>query len=211
MTRTHMLGAHSIEYTPPTTAADVLDWTVYAQCLQGETVEETAELLARFAHGWARKWCTDPGAFDECMVELGAESFLALLRFCNVIASAAALPVSVLDNMALMLDRKNEVPDDWKEPALCRCHHCTGLKHGYDLPNPAGAKCLMDGIDDLSQSIAARVSQVKDGSERYYMEQVRAVFARAEGRRFAYEHKQREDKAESDRIRSKYEGGRRGH
>lgn len=175
--------------------ADVLDWRVWCQCLEGDDIEETLRLQAEAALGWACRWL-DGYTADELAVALGeavepAEYIPTIVAICDTIANSACLPDSVLQSMAQVLDKQNEVPVDYRAPGMCTCPRC---RRGLD--NPVGVACLYDGIDQRALRALSQVAGVEDMGERPYIAQVRGVMAHAEGRRLRYERQQREEREE---------------
>ena len=201
----HTIGEHEFRFQRPPTSADVLDWLVWCQSARPDPAE-----FVRRALEWAAQWMQPTQGAQELeavlITEFDADSPASLAELCNAIAASAAVPASNLRDMRMLLDRRNDVPDDWQPRPLCRCRLClTGT------PNPAGAKCKRDSIEPLSDVLMSYAMGVERADAPYYLEQIRSVVSNAEARRLCYERETREDEAETARILGKYNTPERGH
>lgn len=195
MHRRDIIAGIELEWMPPPTLADVLDWRVWCQCI--ETDDPTEQLAQQAAAGfeWAARWLVDFDA-DEIAEAISeavepAEVIPTLVRICEAIAASAELPASVIDAMRQHLDRENEVPPDWKATGACTCARC---RRGIE--NPQGVVCMYDAADWRAMRALISLSGVEDTTQRPYIAQVRAVMTHAESRRLRYEREQREERAE---------------
>lgn len=207
--RSHTVAGHIFEFRPPSTARDVLDWTLWIQCMEGDTLETTLQEQATAALQWACQWLAGGLDWQGLSVLIGeltepAEYIGAVVELCQAIAASAGLPDTVLDGIAGLLDKQNDIPQGWKPESICTCVKC---RKGTD--NPRGMSCLYDEFDQRAVVAIARVAGVTDTGEPYYVAQVRAALSHAEGRRMAHERQKREEQAEYDDI-MKRKGLRRG-
>lgn len=193
--RRDIIAGLALEWYPPPTMADVLDWRVWCQCIEGDDLEDTLRVQAEAALAWACKWIvghsTDTLALALNEVAEPAEYIPAVVAICDTIANSACLPDDVLQSMAAVLDKQNEVPAEYRAPGMCTCPRC---RRG--LENPKGVTCLYDDIDPRALRALSQVAGVEDMGERPYIAQVRGVMAHAEGRRLRYERQQREERDE---------------
>lgn len=202
LTSTVTVGDYEFEFTVPPTARDVLDWFIWARMAGGDSLESTLIEMARRGLAWAAQWLCPVGDWtgDELAVLIGElvepEEYMgAVVQLCDAIANSAGLAPDVLDDVRVMLDKQNEVPPDYKPDGICSCARC---RRGIE--NPRGMACVYDGFDHRAIEAAALASQVDDGSERYYLTQIRALMQRAEARRVSFERKKRDEREEYERI-----------
>lgn len=193
MLRRASIAGISLEWQPPATLADVLDWRVWCQCI--DEGEATLTEQAQAAFEWAGRWLVSHNADDLAAaitdaVE-AAEIVPTLVQVCEAIVDSAMLPAGVAAEMATALDRQNEIPTDWRAPGMCTCPRC---RRG--LENPAGVTCVYDGIDWRALRALGQVAGIERTDERPYIAQIRGVLAHAESRRLRYERQQREEREE---------------
>ena len=194
ITLTHTVGDLSITYTPPTTARDVLDWTVWISARTGDHQQSFIN-----AAQWAAQWCTEHDE-DTLTVALFAEAdgeplkaLGHMVSLCNAMAESAGLPKEVLSDLGKLLDRKNEVPPNFRPPGSCGCRQCVAARNGIDMANPPGEPCIFDDIDQRAL-FASRASDVQNPGAPYYLEQVRQEIDNAQGRKWAFEKHSREER-----------------
>lgn len=198
MTRTYTVGAHTFRFTLPPTYADVLYWTVWAQCIQGDSLEETAALSAQAAVEFACRYLVPEHTaadLDDILGGLEGNAFVHLVRLCNAIVAAAGLPAQVRDDIGTMLDRKNKVPDDFRADPVCRCARCTVERRGGNAEDVPDKGCVFGGLSPMAVGAAAHVSPDDDLSAPLYVVQLRRIYQRAESRRLQHERQEREEKA----------------
>jgi hypothetical protein len=193
MLRRAIIAGLALEWYPPATLADVLDWRVWCQCI--DAGEATLTEQAQAAFEWAAQWLVshDADGLATAITDLvePAQIVPTLVQVCEAIADSATLPAGVVAEMATALDRQNEVPTDWTAPSMCTCPRC---RRG--LENPVGVTCAYDGIDWRALRALGQVAGIQDTTERPYIAQIRGVLAHAESRRLRYERQQREEREE---------------
>lgn len=197
MTLTHQVGDAEIRFTPPPTARDVLDWTVW---IAARDTQEGVKDTARNALVWAAQWTEYTAEqLDAELAEHSENAFVALVHLCNAIAESAGLPADVLDDLATLMRRKTAnregwdlgAYERWRAPGACNCTRCRSALVGVDMENGKGEVCIYDDIDPRAL-VALRAADLERPDEPYYATQVRAVTASEESRRWLYEKHRKE-------------------
>ena len=189
-------GEDEISYTVPPTTADVLEWSVWVMCMDGQVEHALACALQ-----WAAKWVV---SHDVARLGEALGSLEDVVRLCNASAASAGVSRSLLDALAAHMDAENEVPATWRpKSSLCSCARC---RRGIAV---ADQPCYYerDGFDPRILHAARHVSEAEDVSAPYYVTQIRAVMAAAESRRLGYRREQDEIKRKHDSMHAAI-GGR---
>lgn len=203
-----------LEFYRPTTTQDVLDWKLWAECLEdkGDVPGTTRQILAGIQ--WACKWLKPvkanlpwtPDALSKILRKQfpdDKECFVETISLFNAIADSACLPKRVLEDLSVLLDRKNEIDPEWKPKPPCKCVRCRMAAKGWELAairELPKEPCIYDKIHPNAVIASMHVDQADFPLEAYYIAQVRAVKANAETRRLLHREEESEDKKTSQQM-----------